>query len=166
MSAAEWLQIATLIVAIVLVTRFLGAYLAKVYGGGTAPGDKVFGPIERGIYRVAGVDPRREQRWTVTFWVCWRSAPCRSSSCTRSSACKACCRATPTGSCGAPALSFNTAVSRQHELAGYSGESTISPRWPGSQSELRVGGRRDRGAVALIRGLVRRRATIKQVDLT
>ena len=65
MSAAEWLQIATLIVAIVLVTRFLGAYLAKVYGGGSAPGDKVFGPIERVIYRVAGVDPRREQRWTV-----------------------------------------------------------------------------------------------------
>ena len=65
MSAAEWLQIATLIVAIVLVTRFLGAYLAKVYGGGSAPGDRVFGPIERLIYRVAGVDPRREQRWTV-----------------------------------------------------------------------------------------------------
>ena len=65
MTAAEWLQIATLVVAIVVVTRVLGAYLAKVFGGGAAPGDKVFGPIERVIYRLGGIDPEREQRWSV-----------------------------------------------------------------------------------------------------
>ena len=32
---------------------------------GKAPGGRVFGPIERLIYRVCRVDPDREQRWTV-----------------------------------------------------------------------------------------------------
>ena len=54
MRAAEWLQVATLIVAVLVVTRVLGAYLAKVYGGGAAPGDRLFGPVERFIYKVEG----------------------------------------------------------------------------------------------------------------
>ena len=29
-----------------------------------APGDRFFDPIERLIYRLCGVDPNREQRWT------------------------------------------------------------------------------------------------------
>ena len=32
---------------------------------GSAPGDRVFEPIERTIYRVLGVDQKREQRWNV-----------------------------------------------------------------------------------------------------
>ena len=43
----------------------LGAYIARVYAGGAAPGDRVFEPVERAVYRVAGVDPEREQPWTV-----------------------------------------------------------------------------------------------------
>ena len=39
--------------------------MAKVFGGGEAPGDRVFLPVERLIYRVCRVDPDREQRWTV-----------------------------------------------------------------------------------------------------
>ena len=40
-------------------------YPARVVGGGTAPGDGVFLPVERVVYRVAGVDPAREQPWNV-----------------------------------------------------------------------------------------------------
>src|SRR4029077_19029914 len=43
----------------------LGAYVARVFGGGTAPGDRAFLPIERALYRVCGVDPSREQTWPV-----------------------------------------------------------------------------------------------------
>ena len=42
-----------------------GPYLAGIYGDGRAPGDRVFLPVERVIYRVCGVDEKREQRWNV-----------------------------------------------------------------------------------------------------
>ncbi|MFJ9367991.1 potassium-transporting ATPase subunit KdpA [Nocardia sp. NPDC101769] len=43
----------------------VGSYLAKIYGGGNAPGDKVFGPVgvERLLYRCLRIDPGGEQRW-------------------------------------------------------------------------------------------------------
>ena len=50
---------------LLITTRVLGAYIAGVFGGGKAPGDRVFAPVERLIYRVCGVDPEREQRWNV-----------------------------------------------------------------------------------------------------
>jgi potassium-transporting ATPase potassium-binding subunit len=64
-SWANWLQLSVLVGAIVVTAPFLGAYLARVVGGGASPGDRVFLPLERAIYRLAGVDPRREQPWTV-----------------------------------------------------------------------------------------------------
>ena len=39
--------------------------MAKVYSYAKAPGDRVFLPVERLIYRVCRVDPDQEQRWTV-----------------------------------------------------------------------------------------------------
>jgi K+-transporting ATPase ATPase A chain len=65
MSGANWLQLLALVGGIFVVTRFLGAYLARVLGDGPAPGDRVFLPVERAIYRVTGVDPKREQPWNV-----------------------------------------------------------------------------------------------------
>ena len=64
MSGANWLQLVALVGGIFLVTRLLGPYLARVLDGGPAPGDRVFLPVERAIYRVTGVDPKREQPWT------------------------------------------------------------------------------------------------------
>ena len=65
MTTAAWLQIAVLVGLLLLGTRLLGPYLARVYGGGPAPGDRVFLPLERLIYRVGRIDPEREQPWTV-----------------------------------------------------------------------------------------------------
>jgi K+-transporting ATPase ATPase A chain len=65
MSATAWIQLAALIALVAAATPVLGGYMAKVYGGGAAPGDRVFGPVERLIYRLTGVDPEREQRWTT-----------------------------------------------------------------------------------------------------
>jgi K+-transporting ATPase ATPase A chain len=65
MTAAAWLQLLLLIALLAISTPLLGRYLAKVYSGGKAPGDALFNPVERLIYRVCGIDPDREQRWTV-----------------------------------------------------------------------------------------------------
>src|SRR5262245_49799292 len=68
MSGASFLQFAALIVLLVATVPFLGRYLAAVYGerpDGSAPGDRWFRPVERLIYRAAGVDETREQRWTT-----------------------------------------------------------------------------------------------------
>ena len=71
MTAAGWLQLGALILFIVVGTRLLGPYLAGIYSTGVdAPekrpfGDRFFSPIERFIYRVCGVDEKREQRWTT-----------------------------------------------------------------------------------------------------
>lgn len=59
------LQIGLLVVALALCLRPIGAYMAKVFGGGAAPGDRLFAPIERVVYRLTGVDPESEQRWTT-----------------------------------------------------------------------------------------------------
>jgi potassium-transporting ATPase potassium-binding subunit len=68
MSAAGWFQLLLLLVALAVTMPLLGRYLALVYGlrdDKSAPGDRIFAPIERLIYRLLRVDPQREQRWNV-----------------------------------------------------------------------------------------------------
>ncbi|MDO8363249.1 MAG: potassium-transporting ATPase subunit KdpA [Actinomycetota bacterium] len=68
MSWQNILQIAALIGLLALCVPRLGRYMGYVYGSradGTAPGDRFFNPIERVIYRIFGVDSKREQRWNV-----------------------------------------------------------------------------------------------------
>jgi K+-transporting ATPase ATPase A chain len=53
-------------IAVVLVTApLLARYMAAVYAGDKAPGDRVFLPVERTFYRICRVNPDSEQRWTV-----------------------------------------------------------------------------------------------------
>jgi K+-transporting ATPase ATPase A chain len=65
MSAAGWAELVALIVLIAVTAPPLGHFMAHVYEGGPSPLDKVFGPVERLIYRACRVDPEREQRWNV-----------------------------------------------------------------------------------------------------
>ena len=73
MSPAGIVQFVLLLVAIAVTVPFLGRYMAKVYGEHSdhrgeplpAPGDKVFRPIERLVYRACRIDPTAEQRWTA-----------------------------------------------------------------------------------------------------
>jgi potassium-transporting ATPase potassium-binding subunit len=69
MSTASWLQLVALVALVGVTTPILGRYMARVYGtegdDRPAPGDRFFGAIERPIYRLCGIDPRREQRWTA-----------------------------------------------------------------------------------------------------
>ncbi len=65
MGTAAWLQLGLLVVLVVAATPVLGGYMAGVYGapGAKVRGDRVFAPVERLVYRLIGVDSRREQRW-------------------------------------------------------------------------------------------------------
>jgi len=68
MSWQAVVQVLLLAVALAATVPSLGRYMANVYGAradGSAPGDRVFNPIERAIYKVCRVDPKREQRWNV-----------------------------------------------------------------------------------------------------
>ncbi|EWY42438.1 ATPase [Skermanella stibiiresistens SB22] len=64
MDSAGLLQIALYLVILTALTPVLGGYMARVFGAGPAPLDRVLGPVERGLYRLCGVDPAREQHWT------------------------------------------------------------------------------------------------------
>jgi K+-transporting ATPase ATPase A chain len=65
MSAASWGQFLAVIAVVLVTAPPLGRYMAAVYGGERAPGDRVFLPVERVFYRVCRVNPDSEQRWTV-----------------------------------------------------------------------------------------------------
>ena len=61
MTANGWLQIAFLILAVLAVTKPLGIYLVAVYEGRV----RWLAPVERVLYRAAGIDPNQDQHWTV-----------------------------------------------------------------------------------------------------
>jgi K+-transporting ATPase ATPase A chain len=63
MTAIGWLQIIVFFAAIVAVTKPLGVYMFRVFEGDAQPLPRVFGPFERLLFRLSGVDQKREQNW-------------------------------------------------------------------------------------------------------
>ncbi len=66
MSTSGWIQLAVYVVVLVAVTKPMGIYLLQVldpeFAGGTFL-DRALGPVERLIYAILRVDPKREQTW-------------------------------------------------------------------------------------------------------
>ncbi len=175
MSAAAWVQLLFLIALLAISTPLLGTYLAKVYGSKSAPGDRVFLPVERAIYRVAGVDEESEQRWQTyalsllafsfaSLVVLYGTIRLQGHL-----------PFNPDGQKAVkPTLSFNTAISftTNTNWQNYAGESTMShlSQMAGLAVQNFVSAAAGAAvAVALIRGLVRHRAnTVGNfwVDLT
>ncbi|HVM96003.1 MAG TPA: potassium-transporting ATPase subunit KdpA [Candidatus Acidoferrales bacterium] len=58
-----WLQIVLYSLVILAVTKPLGMYMFRVFEGAQQPLSRVFGPLERLLYRLSGVDPAKEQSW-------------------------------------------------------------------------------------------------------
>ena len=58
-------QLIVYLLILVAITPLLGGYLARVFGGERVLLSRPFGPVERGIYRIAGVDATTEMRWTT-----------------------------------------------------------------------------------------------------
>ena len=65
MSAASFVSLGFLILILLVCIVPLGRYMAKVYDSDKAPGDRVFKPVERFIYRILRINPQQEQRWNV-----------------------------------------------------------------------------------------------------
>jgi len=61
MTVNGWLQITCFVLAVLLVTKPLGRYLVAVYEGRV----RWLAPVERLLYRLAGVDPDEDQHWTA-----------------------------------------------------------------------------------------------------
>ncbi len=64
MHAAGLVQILLFIGILVALTKPLGAYMARVFEGEPTWLRPLLSPLERAIYRLSGVDPSAEQRWT------------------------------------------------------------------------------------------------------
>lgn len=68
MTLNGWLQVALYCVLLVLLTKPLGGYMTRVFAGERTPLSPVLKPVERILYRIAGVDEAQEQHW-VTYAV-------------------------------------------------------------------------------------------------
>jgi K+-transporting ATPase ATPase A chain len=64
MTANGWLQILLFLAVVLLVTKPLGVFMARVFGRERTFMDPVLRPLERLVYRVTGVDENHEMRWT------------------------------------------------------------------------------------------------------
>ncbi|MDK4740086.1 potassium-transporting ATPase subunit KdpA [Rhizobium sp. CNPSo 3464] len=60
-----WLQILIYIGILLLLVKPLGGYMTRVFTGERTILSYVLGPLERGLYRIAGTDEREEQHWTT-----------------------------------------------------------------------------------------------------
>lgn len=63
MTINGWVQIALLFLLVLAVTKPLGLYMYKVYSGQRTWLSPVVQPVERGLYKVAGIDQSKEQGW-------------------------------------------------------------------------------------------------------
>ena len=64
MTANGWFQIGFFLLVILLITKPLGVFLARVFNGEKTFLDWVLRPIEKLIYRLTGIDEKHEMRWT------------------------------------------------------------------------------------------------------
>ncbi|WP_237481132.1 potassium-transporting ATPase subunit KdpA [Lichenibacterium dinghuense] len=65
MTSIGWLQIALFCAVIVAITPLLGSYMTLVFTGERTFLSPVLRPVERALYRVAGIDEDQEQGWVA-----------------------------------------------------------------------------------------------------
>src|SRR5260370_1551617 len=58
------LQVLLFLVIVLLLTKPLGLYMYKIFNGERTLLSPVFVPVERFFYRLCGINPEEEQRWT------------------------------------------------------------------------------------------------------
>ena len=63
MTFQGWLLIALFTAAVVAITKPAGLWLHALYDGRRTPLHVVLGPVERGFYRLAGIDPDADMDW-------------------------------------------------------------------------------------------------------
>ncbi|HEX4737111.1 MAG TPA: potassium-transporting ATPase subunit KdpA [Allosphingosinicella sp.] len=63
MTAQGWTLIIVFTALVIAITKPMGMWLFRVMEGGRTWLHPVLGPVERGFYRIAGVDPDKDQSW-------------------------------------------------------------------------------------------------------
>lgn len=63
MTVQGWLLIAAFVGLVLALTKPVGLWLHALYEGRPTPLHAVLGPLERGFYALAGVDPGQDQSW-------------------------------------------------------------------------------------------------------
>jgi K+-transporting ATPase ATPase A chain len=64
MTANGWFQIGFYLLVIVVVTKPMGVFMTRVFNREKTFLDPILRPIEKLVYRLTGVDEKREMRWT------------------------------------------------------------------------------------------------------
>ena len=64
MTLFGWIQILVYCGIIILLVKPLGGYMYRVFNGERTLLSPIFGPLERGLYRICGTSDREEQHWT------------------------------------------------------------------------------------------------------
>ena len=127
MSVSGWEQLLFVAAVTAVAAPLLGRYLAATFRGmvsvsGTgsesgsaaknrAPGDRVFLPVERLVYRTLGWTRRAAGPGGPTRWRCWPSAWSLRSCCTPSCGCKEYCQGTRRTPRGCPLYCRSTPLS-------------------------------------------------------
>lgn len=65
MTLNGWIQILVYCGIVILLVKPLGGYMHRIFNGDRTLLSPVFGPLERGLYRVCGTSEREEQHWTT-----------------------------------------------------------------------------------------------------
>src|SRR5262245_15778315 len=63
MTANGWAQILLFALIVFALVKPLGIYMFRIFEGDRQPLPRFFGPIERWIYKLCGVDPKEQQDW-------------------------------------------------------------------------------------------------------
>ena len=72
MTVNGWIQILLFAAIIFAITKPLGGYMFRVFEGDRQPLPRFFGPIERFLCRLCGVDPREQQTWKAYIKLLFR----------------------------------------------------------------------------------------------
>jgi K+-transporting ATPase ATPase A chain len=63
MTVNGWMQVLLFAAMILALTKPLGIYMFRVFEGDRQPLPRLFGPIERLLYKLCGVDPKEQHDW-------------------------------------------------------------------------------------------------------
>jgi potassium-transporting ATPase potassium-binding subunit len=67
-TAHAWITLVSFLGVLLGLAVPLGRYMARVYSGEARLAQKLVGPLERALYRAAGVEPSEDMRWTEYAW--------------------------------------------------------------------------------------------------
>jgi potassium-transporting ATPase potassium-binding subunit len=124
-----WLQILIFCGIVLVLVKPLGGYLTRVFAGERTYLSIVLGPVERGLYRLAGTSEREDQHWTSYAFSLLMFNLFGVAVLYSLQRLQAVLPYNPAGMASVPAdLSFNTAVSfvSNTDWQSYGGESTMS----------------------------------------